>query len=196
MSEEKKTIFDEQKFQSVKNEFEQRITNLKDLQDLQEKRNNYFFKVKGIFLTFLGIILTISFSSQGNPNSILRINSKFLIALLIIIILTLTRMIYESWFIMRDTEQPMQKTMRGVILANMRYSAMMNPEKMLFYGERSEQLLNQENKIYQAMLNGESVPSIINEFSKRKRWWLEYIYWSILFIAVPILFLVRIVNIW
>lgn len=187
-------MLDQEKIDILKREFDERAANYKMLMEYREKFLDRLWKTKLAFIAFIGVLFTIIFNQSE------KFGENFLKLFLSITILTFLLIIYDFWLDIRDRWMAIKEQHSRTILAKIRHIAGIEKDQRLFdkfsdYAKRAEELLLQENKTRQNMMDNKSITEIIKYPSKDKSWILELIIWAILFISIPILFLLKILGV-
>ncbi len=175
---------EQEKINIAKKEFSEKAENYKMLLEYREKFFETFLKIKLSFVAFLSVILTIIFSkSDGFSNN-------FKIFYYIIIAISFIFLIIDLWIEINDKKNALKEQYRRVILSKIRHIATLEPDKFIDYGKRSEELLIQDNIVREKMLNKNSIDEIL-KYKDGIFWLIEFWIWSILFLIIPLLFLLE-----
>jgi len=169
----------------VEREFKDKASQLMLLMDYQEKFYENFLKVKLGFLAFVGVIFTVIFSRIED------FSCRFLFCFLIIIFVIFLLFIWGLWFKLQDINRAIEKQHRRTVLAKIRDIA--TKDNLENYGKEAERLLIEEDKIRQAMQEKKLIEEII-KYKKNIRWKIEFALWALLFLSIPFLFLLELME--
>lgn len=143
-----------------------------------------FLNIKLAFLAFISVIVTIIFQ---NKNSF---SWDFIFTLSIILLFLFVFVIIELIVKYHDVTSAMEKQSRRTGLAKIRHIATLDAS-FNDYGKRAEELLIQEDTFTQKMKNRESISDILRQPNINIHTIL-FVAWLILFLSVPIIFLLEI----
>jgi len=177
---------EEEKIKTAEKDFLYYVDNLKLFLEYQEKFFDSFLNIKLAFLTFVGIIITIVFNQKDN------FSRQFLIILVSILIISFIFLVIDLLVKFLDTTNAIKKQHKRTMLAKIRHIAIMRGT-FKEYGSRAEELLTQEEKTEQKMLNNESLKEII-KYPRNILPVIIFILWLLIIISVPTLFLLEILG--
>lgn len=146
-----------------------------------------FFDVRLAFAGLLGVVLAIIFSNTN------YFSKWFLYAILTVALLTFFSCICEIFREARGSINAYEEMERNALLANIRNIAAIHPE-LIQYGTKAEEIYSKENKLLNAMKNKKPIEEMLKEFCEKRKWKLQVIWWGILFLSIPILFIIHLFN--
>ena len=173
----------------AKDELVNKIENFNLTLGISQKEKEGFLMIKLGFTSFVGVIFTITFANQSN------FSERFLLTLSFITCLTFLLLISEVWASFCEIEKVVEKQGRKIILTKIRHIVTLeNPpsEKFLKYAQEAEELLVSEDKIRNKMLKDISLQEIIHdEKLTNKSWVFMCALWSLVFLSIPTLMLLK-----
>lgn len=178
---------EEKDLEIVGQDFVKKAINLDKLMSYQETFFDNFLKIKLAFLTFNGIIISIVFANKND------FSQSFLFLLVLVFVFLFMLLVIDLYLTFKDITHAIKNQYKITLLAKIRHIAKLRGNVLEKYGERAEELLIQENKVEQKMLNNESISEIIryprNFFSN-----FIFIVWLIILAGTPILFLFEVLD--
>jgi hypothetical protein len=152
----------------------------------QEKFYENFLKIKLGFLAFLGVVLAIVFSDTS------KFSCDFLFCFLSIVFTTFLLLVASLLMKSQDIYKTLKEQYRRVMLSKVRDIA--TKDRLEKYREEANNLLTDEDQIRQEMYKNEPIEKII-KYKENYGWRMELVVWAIIFLSVPILFLLELVGI-
>ena len=170
----------------------------KNFLESAERTINDFLTIKMSFMAFIGILFSIILSNKDEYTKI------FLVILSIILFLTFLLLVDDLWSKFKRHEKSIKEQEAETILCSIRYSAAINfknstresdKENFWNYGRDVENKINKNRKIVKLMGAGENIDNIVEQIREKRNWKLDFVLWAILFLFVPILFLLKFFSI-
>jgi hypothetical protein len=146
-----------------------------------------FFQIKLAFVSLVGVVFTIVFSKKE------IFSNKFLLYLVIVTLAAFILLIIELWIKVYNENKVIDHSYKSLILKKIRHLCAIRNGDFLNYAQKAEQLLIQDNDVEQAMRGNKSIDEI-TKYKRGKFYIASLIFWSLIFISVPTLFLLSILN--
>lgn len=184
-------MLNQEKINVLKQEFLDKADGLKALLEYGKKTDENFLNVKLAFTAFLGVIFAIVI------DKIEIFGQKVLLAFIIVIIFTFIFLLRDIWRNIKDSEKALEKQHKRTILTKIRHIASLEEDVsgMVDYGKDAEKLLIESEKTRQQMFNKLPINEIIKYPENDWEWKIDFVLWAIIFLSVPVLFLLRILKI-
>lgn len=175
----------ENEIKIAEKEFIGKADNLYKLLEYQERFFESFLKIKLSLISFVGVVIAIVFANRAD------FSENFLVILIVVSILSFVLLAFELLRTFVDRIGAIKKQYLRTILAKIRHIAMQ--KNLSNYGQCAEELLLQEDKIKQKMLNRVPLSEIV-KYHGDKFYWPIFILWLLILISVPVLFLFEILG--
>lgn len=186
----RKDMFNQEKIKVLQEEFQRKADAWMSLFEHNKKIEEQFLSVKLAFTAFYGILFTLIFDESE------RFGNMFLVIFIVVIILIFGLLIFDFWQSIKDIKDGSKKQYRRLMLAKIRHIATIEEEKngMRDYAEEAEKLLLTMENTRQKMFKNISIKEIIKYPKEKLENW-NFNLWALLIMSIPILFLLKILDI-
>jgi len=183
-------MLNQEKINVLKQEFSDKASGLVERLGYRKKIDDNFLSIKLAFTAFLGVIFAITIDKVD------IFGQNILTILTIIIFCTFFILLHDLWEDTSDSEKALESQYRRTILAKIRHIAVLEKDTVITeeYGKKAETLLMQTDNVRQKMLSHTDVEEIIKYPKESRGWKKNFILWAFLFLSVPVLFLLKLLN--
>ncbi len=148
-------------------------------------------------MAFIGVLFSIILSNRNEYTKI------FLMILSIILFLSFLLLIDDLWVRFKWHEKNIKEQEEKLILHGIRQAATVklknaieedDIKKFSNCGSDAEDRISRKERISELIQRGENTDNIVKQMKAKRSWKLDFILWVVLFLSVPILFLLEILN--
>lgn len=185
-------MLNKEKINIAKNDFLIAASNYETIRNIADKADEKFLNIKLAFVAFLGIILALIFDKNET------FGHNFLLVIICIFLISFVLLVIDLVLELHGVEKGHKYLQKSLLLSKIRHIAAIEYDKNLIdkfenYGKEAEKIAFRRNSVRQKMKKGVPIEKII-KYRGGIAWKVVFVGWIILFLSVPILFLLKVLG--